>query len=259
MTQLPACAVCGSAARPPFRPPPAELAPDLDGRPGEPTRSTLPKWIATCRRCGASGPDLSRLPDGTADVVRGAAYQALRVPGPDKPALRWALVCSALDRRAEAAEATLQAAWALDDAASGPGAAPSDPAPPCPTSSGPMSSGQASLSATQPGLADAATLRRRAVSLWGPPQGTEDALRQVDILRRAGDFAGASVLADALDSAPLDENSAAILAFQRARIADGDAGRQLLSSALRPPARRPHVTHGTQAQASGFWRRLLGR
>lgn len=239
MTQLPACAVCGSAARPPFRPPPAELAPDLDGRPGEPTRSTLPKWIATCRRCGASGPDLSHLPDGAADVVRGEAYQALRTPGPDKPALRWALVCTALDRRAEAAEATLQAAWALDDAGSGTGPAPPGPAP--------------------SGSGDAATLRRRAVSLWGLPQGTEDALRQVDILRRAGDFTAAGAVADALDIAPLDENSAAVLAFQRARIADGDTGRHMLSSALRPPARRPHVTHGTPAPATGgFWRRLLG-
>lgn len=224
MTQLPACAVCGTAARPPFRAPPAELAPDLDGRPGEPTRSTLPQWIATCRRCGASGPDLSRMPDGAGDTVRSQAYQALRGPGPDKAALRWACICEAAGRRAEAAEATLQAAWAVDDA------------------------GQ-----------DAAALRRRSLALWGQPEGTEDALRQVDLLRRAGDLAAAEACAATLDAAPLDENTAAILAFQRARIAEGDTGRHMISSALRPPARRPHVTHGAQAQPGSFWQRLFGR
>ena len=92
MTQ-PACSVCGTPARPPFRAPTAELAPDLDHRPGEPTRSTLPRWITTCRRCGASGPDLAALPAGADDVVRSDAYRALRTPGPAMPFLRWALIC----------------------------------------------------------------------------------------------------------------------------------------------------------------------
>lgn len=224
MSQLPACAVCGSAARAPFRPPPAELAPDLDGRPGEPTRSTLPQWIATCRRCGASGPDLSHLLDGAGDVVRLEAYRALRTPGPQMPALRWACICEALGSRPEAAEAVLQAAWALDDA------------------------GQ-----------DASDLRRRAIALWGEPVSTEDALRLLDMQRRAGDFAAAKARADALDGVAEDENTAAILTFQRARIAEGDTGRHMISSALRPPARRPHVTHGIQAvPTGGFWRRLFG-
>jgi hypothetical protein len=140
------------------------------------------------------------------------------------PALRWACICEALGSRAEAAEAVLQAAWALDDA------------------------GQ-----------DASDLRRRAISLWGEPASTDDALRLLDMQRRAGDFAAAQARADALDGAAGDENTAAILAFQRARIAEGDAGRHMISSALRPPARRPHVTHGTQAAATGgFWRRLFG-
>ena len=233
MSQLPACAICGTPVRPPFRAPPAELAPDLDLRPGEPTRSTLPHWIATCRRCGASAPNLSVMPDGAGDFVRSAGYKTLRVPGPAMPALRWAYLCEHLGRRAEAAEATLQAAWALDDA------------------------GQ-----------DAAEVRRRAVALWGEPEGTEDTLRLVDMLRRAGEFAAAEARAALLDGAVQDENTAAILAFQRARIAEGDTGRHMISSALRPPARRPHVTHGqartpVQAKAqeggAGFWGRLFGR
>ncbi len=219
----PACSVCGASARPPFRAPTAELAPDLDHRPGEPARSSLPRWVATCRRCGASGPDLSALPEGAAEVVRSVAYRALRATDPAMPFLRWALICERTGDPAAAAEATLQAAWALDDA------------------------GQ-----------DAADLRRRAAALFGEPDGPEDALRLIDILRRAGDFAAAASRAAALDGTALDENSAAILAFQRDRIAAADPARHMISSALRPPARRPHVTHG-QTEATGFWGRLFGR
>ena len=219
----PACAVCGAPARPPFRAPAAELAPDLDHRPGEPARSTLPRWVATCRRCGASGPDLAALPDGAGDVVRSDDYRALRAPGPAMPFLRWALICERNGDPMGAGEATLHAAWALDDAGE-----------------------------------NAADLRRRAAALFGEPDGPEDALRLIDILRRAGDFDAAAARAAALDGTVLDENSAVILAFQRDRIAAADPARHMISSALRPPARRPHVTHG-RAEATGFWGRLFGR
>ena len=212
------CAACGAPVRVPFRVPPAEQAPDLDGRPGEPTRSTLAHWIATCRRCRASAPDLADLPHGAGEIVKSESYQALQ-----GPFLRWAALCEAAGRQAEAAEAVLQGAWALDDAGE-----------------------------------DAAALRLRAVALWGEPQGTEDALRIVDIQRRAGAFDAALAAAAHLDGADLDENSAAILAFQRGRIVAGDQGRHGIGSALRPPARRPHVTHGRQTGAGGWWQRLFG-
>lgn len=218
-----ACSVCGAPARPPFRAPTAELAPDFDHRPGEPARSSLPRWVATCRRCGASGPNLAALPAGAGEVVRSEAYRALRAPGPAAPFLRLALICERTGNPVAAAEATLHGAWALDDA------------------------GQ-----------DAADLRRRAAALFGEPDGPEDTLRLIDILRRAGDFGVAASHATALDSTALDENSAAILAFQRDRIAAADPARHMISSALRPPARRPHVTHG-RAEATGFWGRLFSR
>ncbi len=218
-----ACSVCGAPARPPFRAPTAELAPDLDHRPGEPARSTLPRWVATCRRCGASGPDFAVLPAGASEVVRSDDYRALRAPGPAMPFLRWALICEWTGDPTGAAEATLHAAWALDDA------------------------GQ-----------DATELRRRAAVLFGEPDGPEETLRLIDVLRRAGEFGAAVARAAVLDGAALDENSAAILAFQRDRIAAADPARYMISSALRPPARRPHVTHG-RAEAAGFWGRLFGR
>ena len=139
------------------------------------------------------------------------------------PFLRWALICERTGDPAAAAEATLHAAWALDDA------------------------GQ-----------DAADLRRRAVMLFGEPDGPEAALRLIDVLRRAGDLTAAEARAASLGGTALDENSAAILAFQRQRIAAADPARHMISSALRPPARRPHVTHGRN-EATGFWGRVFGR
>ncbi len=216
----PACGVCGARVPLPFRAPPPEMAPDLDQRPGEPTRSTLPRWVATCRRCGAAAPDLARLPAAATAVVRGPGY-----PGEDGPALpflRWAAICAGAGDAPGEREALLQAAWAVEDEG-GDGAAP----------------------------------RLRAAAGWGEPEGVEDALRLVDVLRRGGDLAGALAAAGRAERLASDEASARILAFQRARLAAGDTGRHLISSALRPPARTPHVTHGRERR--GFWGALFGR
>ena len=208
-----ACALCGTTAPPPFRAPQPEGAPDLDGRPGEPTRSTLPRWLQTCRRCGACAPDLSSLPPAAARAVGSDLYQALA-----SPFLRWAAL--AAGTRDEAA-ALLQAAWAVEDTGG-----------------------------------EASDLRRRAASVWPASNDVESALRLADVQRRASMHAEAAATLAALPP-DLDEAPARIAAFERARIAAGDAGRHLLSSALRPPARTPHVAHG-KPTASGFWGRLMG-
>lgn len=220
----PACALCGTPCRAAFQAPPAETAPDLDLRPGEPTRSTLRKWVITCRGCGAAAPDLVRLPAAARAVVDSAAYRALQ--GPDAAFLRWAMIAEAVDEPADAAQAVLEAAWAVDDAGG-----------------------------------DAAALRVRAAALWGEPATAQDALRLVDVLRRAGAFDRAAQQAAALLArAGLDETDAAVLRYQQGLIAAADTGRHLLSSALRPPAQRPHVTHGRDAKAPrSFWQRLAGR
>lgn len=103
---------------------------------------------------------------------------------------------------------------------------------------------------------DATALRRNAAAAWGEPASNESALRLIDVLRRAGEFTEAARRVDGM-AAP-DETAAQVLAFQRGRIAARDTGRHLLSSALRPPARMPHVAHGKRA-AGGFWARVLGR
>ncbi len=216
-----ACALCGAPVRPACRKPPPELAPDLDLRPGEPTRSTLPQWVQTCI-CGVSAPDLTRLPAGAAAAIQGAEYAALRAPNPAGPFLRWAKVAG---NDQDAAEAMLQAAWALDDA--GPDRAKA-----------------------------ASAARLEAIKMWGEPQTPEAALRQIDILRRAGAFERASALAHSLQG--LDGDASAIRDFQLGRIAARDTARHGFDSVLRPPSRRPHVSHGTPAKP-GLLQRLFGR
>ena len=150
MTPSVTCAVCGTPCRPAFRTPTAELAPDLDGRPGEPARSTLKRWIVLCPGCGAAAADLAALAPDAAAIV----------PRPDIPAepdrfLRWSLIAAALGDPVAAAEATLQAAWHREDA------------------------GQ-----------DAADLRRRAAADWqGDPLRRIDILRRAGALAEADTIA----------------------------------------------------------------------
>jgi hypothetical protein len=135
--------------------------------------------------------------------------------------LRWALIAETLGQAREAAEATLEAAWALEDAEK-----PAD------------------------------DLRRKAAQKFSPPCNTAEALRLIDIWRRAGAFEEAEKLARAT-STP-DEAAASILAFELARIEARDAGRHLLSEAIRPPAYRPHVSHGRAAEG-GLLKRWFSR
>jgi hypothetical protein len=196
-------------------------------RPGEPTRSTLVQWVQVCRGCGACAPDLARLPAAAKMVVDSNQYRAVPKRA-EQPFLRWAMIAGAIGEPSEAGQATLEAAWILDDAGR-----------------------------------DAAELRRLAASLFADAPTLQDALRLVDVLRRAGEFDAAQArIADLLARRGLDESSAAILAYQQDLIAARDLDRHLLSSALRPPSQRPHVTHGRDlgtATKKGFWQRLTGR
>jgi hypothetical protein len=101
---------------------------------------------------------------------------------------------------------------------------------------------------------DATLLRRQAAAVWGPPEGAEETLQLVDVLRRAGAFDEAAAQLPPLANAS-DDTTRRIAAFQQARIAARDTGRHLMSSALRPPATKPHVAHGRGD--AGFWGRLF--
>jgi hypothetical protein len=185
------------------------------------------RQVVTCRGCGASAPNLAALPADVREMLETPEYRALTGAALELPFLRWAMLAEAGSDRAAAASAVLEAAWAVDDAGG-----------------------------------DARALRARAAALWGEPATIQDALRLVDVERRAGAFDRAGAAAAALLArTDLNETDAALLRFQQGLIADGDAGRHLLSSALRPPVRTPHVTHGRQrpAPSRSVWQRLTGR
>lgn len=195
------CAVCGGPARAPFRAArPPEIAPDLDMRPGEPVRSTLSDWLQACGTCHAAAPDLSALPPEAKSVVASAAYRALSMEAAEETLLfrRWAMICLAIGDKAAAAEAMLQGAWAADDAAD---------------------------------MTEAAKLRREVAALWGGQPDAATALRLLDVLRRAGEFAAVEARGEELAAGGLDAFAAAVVAFQRAHAADRDIGCHLLSSA----------------------------
>ena len=221
----PVCGVCGAPAKPAFRAPQPEIAPDLDMRPGEPARSTLRDWIQLCPRCGAAAPDLAALPAAARAVVGSDEYRILGTSVLEEtlPFRRWALICQRTGEPTQQAEALLQAAWAADDAAA---------------------------------MSEPASLRAEVAALWEGTDDVEQGLRRIDVLRRAGQLEAADAWAVTMSERGPDELARAIIAFQRARIAARDIGRHLISAALPPPAHAPHVSHGKRA-TTGFWSRLL--
>jgi hypothetical protein len=153
-------------------------------------------------------------------VVESAAYRTLTAPHGALGFLRWAMLCPDPSSRGEA---FLQAAWTADDAGA---------------------------------EADATEWRVMAAQAWGEPSDPEQAIRLLDVLRRAGLFDKAATLANEILS--LEPSSAGIVAFQLARTRERDTGRHLMSSALRPPAHRPHVSHQPKPEKRGFWRLITG-
>ena len=226
MIRKPVCAVCKIVVRPRFRPPQAEMAPDLDLRPGEPARSTLAQWVQVCPECGAAAPDLTDLPETACRIVRSDAWASCAGSADTLPFRRWALLLAPRD----AADALLQAAWAADDA------------------------GEA---------AEAIQLRMDSAAMWDEVSDLNRACRRVDILRRAGAFDAAAAWIQTIAPNATDEVTSAVLAFQQRRIEARDDGRYLLSAALRPPASAPHVSHGRRQsdtpKRGGLFGRLLGR
>jgi hypothetical protein len=169
-------------------------------RPGEPVRSTLPDWLQACGRCHAAAWDLSALPPAAKSVVESDAYRALSTEAAEDTLLfrRWAMICLAAGDKEEAAEATLQAAWAADDGAD---------------------------------MVEAVKLRRDVVALWGDPPDLATGLRLLDVLRRAGEFAAVEARGAQMAAGALDAFAAAVVAFQRASAAERDVGSHLLTSA----------------------------
>lgn len=95
--------------------------PDLDTRPGETLRASLPLWMKRCPSCGYCADEIGGIHEDAASVVESAAYQAqlndARFPAKANEFICHALILEYLGQYADAGWTAMHAAWACDDAA----------------------------------------------------------------------------------------------------------------------------------------------
>jgi len=189
----------------------------------------MASWLQQCPHCSYVAPDITHAHPAAIEAVGTAPFRALIADTAHPPLARrflgYAYVLEESGALHAAAEATLQAAWAADDA-------------------------------RKPDLARA--WRGDAVALWraGPPLDAEQTVRVVDALRRAEAFDDAAATAEQLAASHPPDVVAGVIALELRLIALQDSGRHTVASALPPPARRPHASQGTIAKRGGmggFW------
>ncbi len=115
------CSLCGQASsQKAITSPDRTGLPDLDTRPPESLRSSLPYWVQRCPNCGYCAPDIDREYPLASYVVRQASYQALlrkrSLPQLARSFLAWAMIQQANGEGLSAGWSALHAAWACDDA-----------------------------------------------------------------------------------------------------------------------------------------------
>ena len=203
---------------------------DLDGRPGEPMRSTIGLWVRRCPECGYCARDLSKdCGDPVRELVRSPEYCS-RLLGPRMhiggllPTKAIDFYCKAyLDSRigpeAQAFWALVHAAWICDDAGHREGGNFfRDEA---------VRLGKLLLGS---GKSFAAT------PFYGDPGDAEAIL--ADLLRRKGDYRGAIRMAEAGLAKPAGDLTRSALEFQRLRAQEGDGGRYSVDYLDELPAAR---------------------
>lgn len=193
-----------------------EGAPDLDTRPPETLRSTMPAWVQRCPSCGYCAPDLAAGGPRGARVVRAAAYQAL-VADTTRPPLANSFLASStvLEGGAAFADAGWQAvyaAWACDDAGDD------------------IAATECRLRAVE--LFASALLVRQEVAI--DPGGADAVI--ADLLRRAGRFVEAIARVEAINDRPILKPTRRVLRYIAALAARGDRGAH--SAAEAPPLTR---------------------
>ncbi len=115
------CSLCGQASlQKVITSPDRTGLPDLDTRPPESLRSSLPYWVQRCPNCGYCAPDIDREYPLAVYVVRQEGYQALlrkrSLPQLARSFLAWAMIQQANGEGLSAGWSALHAAWACDDA-----------------------------------------------------------------------------------------------------------------------------------------------
>jgi hypothetical protein len=191
-------------------------AADLDTRPAESMRSTMPLWVQRCPACGYCAPDLASGSPRAARVVRTAGYRAL-LDAPTRPALASAFlaasaVMAAAGAFADAGWQCVYAAWACDDAGDD------------------FAAGECRGHALEL-FAQAASVRQPIAE----EPGADDAVC-ADLLRRTGRFdAAAERAAQGLARAPAPAVQR-VMRYIMALAAQGDRGAHSIAEAPEGPA-----------------------
>lgn len=210
------CAVCGGTS-------PHALAagadqsgaPDLDTRPSEPMRATIPYWILECPACRYAASDIAAsVPEPVPALVHAPAYQSIACKFQ-----RHSWLLAQLGEFADAGWTSLHAAWVADDNRDGE---------------------------------TARHCRARAIELWKlakrdgqrfmDTMESEFALA-VDLLRRQGAFAEArETCLDALNEPGLNPLIEDMLRLQLTLIARADTAAHNMSEIPKRPAGAQRVT-----------------
>ena len=114
------CAVCGTENELPEEPVVEAIEPpDFDTRPGEPLRSTIAAWIASCRFCTYCAADLTVAHSKANEVIHNDSYQETyldtTLPEKARHFLCYAFLLDKLREHGDAGWTSLHAAWYCDD------------------------------------------------------------------------------------------------------------------------------------------------
>jgi len=176
---------------------------DLDMRPAEMQRSTMPMWIQYCPHCGYCAGNVSELVEGAEEIIGTDEYIS-QLENEEYPDLANMFLCSAMilenaEEYTQAGWKAVYAAWACDDEEN----------------------------------ENAVTCRLKAVDLFEMAMeydedfgdNSYDVCVIVDLLRRAGEFERAlETVGEAFDTVVTDDIANAILEFEMELANDEDAG-----------------------------------
>ncbi|MBN1147558.1 MAG: hypothetical protein JXA78_09890 [Anaerolineales bacterium] len=191
--------------------------PDLDTRPPEMLRSTIPYWIQCCPSCGYCAPQVSVGPEEAREIVRSNAYLK-QLGDPSYPPLAdhflcWAMIQEACGELADAGWACVHAAWACDDEGASMGAS------------------LCRMKAIEHFLQ-----ARRRGARFAEPAGVEDVLL-ADLYRRCGEFERAVTMVQVGVLKRPAETLRKVLYYQVKLVMQCDAAKHTIDEVLRSEAK----------------------
>ena len=199
------CAVCGTTSRHITYYSYSEHGPvDLDTRPPETYRSTLPMWVQTCPHCGFTSHDISQLVLRAEETVSSESYK-IQLNEESLPEKVRSFLCHSLIQEnagdfMRSAKYRMFAAWYCDDG-----------------NQDAMAQRCRSLAVDH--FREALARKQQFAEIMGGQQ-----CLIVDLLRRSRNFGAASEMINATLKTPLEPLFLKIIEFESGLISDSDVG-----------------------------------